>query len=109
MNNVKTNNLTEKIITNQEILSENNLIISDVFCTNFDKLNLLGYITTKQININKPVIVGAYQIKNNEIIQVSATAFHFKKLETRFLLTFDNLTFDKIYLYAEILNNHKKI
>ena len=56
--------------------------------------------------MGNPIIIGAYTVKNDEIIEISANTFKIKNQTSSFILEFDKNDIDTIYMYADYLKTN---
>ncbi len=95
------------ITVNEELMEKNKLRFSDLYLTQVTKTKLIGFIETKANDIYRSLVIGAYVVKDESIIEISVTSFKIKTQKTIFELTINEKTFDTIHLYADFLD--KKI
>lgn len=92
------------IIVNEELLEKNKLKFTDLYLIWVSKTKLIGFVELDAKDIYKSLVIGAYIVTDNDIVEISATSFKLKSQKTNFELTINEKTFDKIHLYADFLN-----
>ncbi|MBQ6218291.1 MAG: hypothetical protein IJJ47_01020 [Methanosphaera sp.] len=92
-----------RIEINTQLQEENNLKLTNIKVFDQNDIIITGHIICQSKNLYKEVVVGAYMIKDNKVIQTSAYALKTNATGNYFKLTFNNEVYDNIYIYSDLI------
>lgn len=94
---------TGKIIYNHKMIILTGLTFKNTSQSIKDNMHIVGTLECNDLDINRDVIVGAYSVRDNDILQLAANTFTMKDNSHEFHLEFNDANVDYYCLYADFI------